>query len=83
MSQNIAKDDIAGIRKDMATKDDLSLFATAEDIHEFRKEINARFDTIEKDLKSVVRIYNLDEEMAAVYARLQRLETKVGVQQGM
>src|SRR3989344_5700685 len=61
-----------------ATKDDLTAFATKEETYEFRKEMNARFDAIEKDLKSVVRIYNLDEEMNAVYARLKQLEQTAG-----
>lgn len=55
------------------------IFPTREDLLSFQKKIEQRLDGIEKDLKSVVRIYNLDEEMSAVYERIQRLEQKTGI----
>jgi hypothetical protein len=52
---------------------------TREDFYSFQKEMNAHFEGIEKDLKSVVRIHNLDEEMSTVYNRLNTLEQKIGI----
>ena len=55
------------------------LIVKMQEVFPTRLEINSRFDAIEKDLKSVVRIYNLDEEMSTVYDRIKRLEQKVGI----
>lgn len=56
-----------------------NLIDKMQEVFPTRLEINSRFDAIEKDLKSVVRIYNLDEEMNAVYARLKLLEQVAGI----
>lgn len=55
------------------------IFPTREDLNSFQQKVDSRLDVIEKDLKSVVRIYNLDEEMKSVYERIQHLEQKVGI----
>lgn len=79
MNEQERKQLINEMKEVFATKEDLFMFSTKEDAYEFRKEMNSRFDAIEKDIKSVVRIYNLDEEMNAVYARLKQLEQVAGI----
>ena len=72
-----SKKDIEILKASLATKEDLAVLS--EDLASFRAETKTHFETIEKDLKSVVRIYNLDEEMSAVYDRLKHLEEKAGI----
>jgi predicted nucleic acid-binding Zn-ribbon protein len=50
-----------------------------EDLHSFKQETRSSLISIEKDLKSVVRVHNLDEEMTMVYDRLKAVEQKVGI----
>lgn len=55
------------------------VFPTHEDLNAFRQETRSSFETIERDLKKVIRVHNLDEEMTAVYTRLKRLEEAAGI----
>jgi predicted nucleic acid-binding Zn-ribbon protein len=60
-----------------AVEKDLS--SLKSEISSTRQEMGSRLDIIEKDLKTVVRIYNLDEEMSAVYDRISRIEQKLEI----
>ena len=69
------------ISSNQETREELVSFRqeTGDKLGSFRQDVNQRLDGIEKDLKSVVRIYNLDEEMNTVYSRLKHLEQKTGL----
>jgi len=55
--------------------------ASLQRVYKHFLSVYNRLDVIEKDIKSVVRIHNLDEEMTAVYERLKRVEAVTGVVQ--
>lgn len=68
----------------MLTNDDITKIKEAltpdfDGITSEIRNVNSRLDVIEKNIKSVVRIHNLDEEMTAVYERLKRVEVAVGI----
>lgn len=60
---------------------------TKQDLHEFRKEVNDRFNTIEDDIRDIkialgplVRVVAaLEHDVRGLYARVSRLERKAGL----
>lgn len=50
---------VAAIRRDMATKEDLKAFATKKDLFEFRTEMNERF----KEVATKEDLYDLERKL--------------------
>ena len=61
--------------------------STKQDLHEFRKEVNDRFNTVEDDIRDIkialgplVRVVAaLESDVRSLHARVSRLERKTGL----